>query len=114
MLQQIPLVRKFRMVIQRRARALVVPFIVLFIVLLPTVTRSAARRASVTVESTAIDLTAPITDAVRTRVAQRPTGLMEGIQFRITSAATQPGWALVSVVALDDPQLDPHAPDAGG
>ncbi len=30
------------------------------------------------------------------------------------SAAVQPGWALVSVVALDDPQRDPHAPDAGG
>jgi hypothetical protein len=102
------------MIVHRHARTLPVLLLVLLLVLLPTVTHSTAIAASIEVENATIDLAASITDAVRTRLAQRPAGLMEGTRFRIISAAAQPGWALVSVVALDDPQLDPHAPDAGG
>lgn len=102
------------MIVHRHARTLPVLFIMLLIVLLPTVTRSAPLQPSIALDSAAINLDTPVTDAVRIRIAQRPAGLMEGTRFRITSAAAQPGWALVSVVALDDPERDPDAPGAGG
>lgn len=87
---------------------------VLLIALLPSMTRGAALPATIEVERAEVDLAAPMLNAIRTRIAQRPAGLMMGTRFRVTSAAVQPGWALVSVVALDDPDLAPDAPDAGG
>jgi hypothetical protein len=97
------------------ARARAALLIALLIALLPMGTRGAPLTEDVNVESTNVNLAAPIVDAVRTRLAQRPAGVVTGTtSFRITSAAVQPSWALVSVVALDDPELDAHAPGAGG
>lgn len=102
------------MTVHRLARVLAISCIMLLMALLPMGTRGAALNASVDVESAAVELAPAIMDAVRTRLAQRPAEVLVGTRFRITSAAIQPGWALVSVVALDDPQRDLHVPDAGG
>jgi hypothetical protein len=95
-------------------RALAINSLVLLTALLPTLTRGATLPLSVEVDKAAIDLDTAITDAVSMSLARRPAHLLTGTRFRVISATTQPDWALVSVVALDDPHLDPHAPDAGG
>jgi len=95
-------------------RALAVNCIVLFAALLPSLTRGAVLPSSIEVDATAGELAPSLTESVTLALSRRPANVLSGTRFRIISAAAQPGWTLVSVVALDDPQLDSHAPDAGG
>lgn len=102
------------MPVHRVARALAVGCAVLLAALLPMGTQSAPLRSMIELDSAKITLPTALTDAVHSLLAQRPAGLITGTRFRIMSAAVHNGWALVSVVALDGPHADPHAPDAGG
>lgn len=103
------------MLVAVRHRALAVACMVLLCTsLLPATTRGAALPSPVQLDSTTVAVPSTLVAAISTSLAQCPADLMVGTRFRIIAAVVEGGWALVSVVALDAPALDPHAPGAGG
>ncbi len=81
--------------------------------LLPSFTNGATRAVPIELDSTAVSLPPALTTAVNDTLTKRPAGLLDGSHFRVTSAEVRDGWAVVSVVSLDeaaDAQAEPtHA-----
>ncbi len=97
--------RSWLVTIYSLVRVLVLSVTLLLTVLLPLGTNGAPRTAAVELDATHVSLPKPLTDAVSTALAQRPSGLMKGTHFRITSAEVDNDWAVVSVVSIDE-QID--------